>query len=445
MSKRSYTLSRSALLAMGLLAVTLPASAMPSFTTQTGQSCSACHVGSFGPHLTAYGRDFKLAGYVDSDGGKHLPPLSAMLSSSFTHTDKSQAEDAARGFGKNNNFALDQVSLFYAGAITSNAGAFIQTTYDGVGDVLTWDNADVRYARRGALAGSDFVYGVTANNNPTSQDLWNSTPAWGFPYSSSALAPTPANASLLDGGLAQQVFGAGLYGLWNNLVYAEFTAYGHLSRGMRKALGANPTTGTDSFDGVMPYWRLALQHDFNAHYVQVGVLGMDANRSPGGDTSSGVDHITDVGLDANYQWTGDPDNLVSAHAIFLDESQTDGASEIINGTNHTNRLSTFRADVSYSIDNTYTPSIQFFQTWGTKDAALWGTGTGRPDSQGITAEVAYVPFGKPDSPLPWLNGRVALQYTAYTKFDGTADHAADNNTLFLNVWLATDVFAGRSL
>ena len=50
-----------------LLALPSPAEAVPSFAAQTGQPCAACHVGSFGPQLTGFGRDFKLYGSVSSD------------------------------------------------------------------------------------------------------------------------------------------------------------------------------------------------------------------------------------------------------------------------------------------------------------------------------------------------------------------------------------------
>ena len=32
------------------------AQAIPSFAQQTGQPCTACHIGAFGPQLTAFGR-----------------------------------------------------------------------------------------------------------------------------------------------------------------------------------------------------------------------------------------------------------------------------------------------------------------------------------------------------------------------------------------------------
>lgn len=36
------------------------AGAVPDFAQQTGQACSTCHIGSFGPQLTPFGREFKL-------------------------------------------------------------------------------------------------------------------------------------------------------------------------------------------------------------------------------------------------------------------------------------------------------------------------------------------------------------------------------------------------
>ena len=55
------------------------------------------------------------------------------------------------------------------------------------------------------IGGTDLVYGVTLNNNPTVQDLWNTTPAWGYPYSSSPIAPEQIASPLLAGGMADRL------------------------------------------------------------------------------------------------------------------------------------------------------------------------------------------------------------------------------------------------
>ena len=53
-----------------------PAHAVPAFADQTGQNCKSCHVGGFGPQLTAFGREFKLRGYTLRAKGSI--PISAM-------------------------------------------------------------------------------------------------------------------------------------------------------------------------------------------------------------------------------------------------------------------------------------------------------------------------------------------------------------------------------
>ncbi|HET9085977.1 MAG TPA: hypothetical protein VFN53_00465, partial [Acidobacteriaceae bacterium] len=102
------------------------ARAVPSFARQTGLSCNACH--SNPPELTAFGRDFKLKGYVLTDlttrdkvgNSKDLLlskyiPLSAMIILSDT-------ADQARQPGTQNNSAgfPQQLSIFLAGAFASH-------------------------------------------------------------------------------------------------------------------------------------------------------------------------------------------------------------------------------------------------------------------------------------------------------------------------------------
>src|SRR3984957_11553432 len=129
------------------------ADALPSYARQTGQQCAACHNGF--PELTPYGRLFKLNGYTFTGGQSELPPLAVMVVSSFTHTQAGQPGGAAPGYGVNNNFSLDAVSLFYGGRIAPNIGAFAQTTYDGIGKRFSWDNTDIRYANTNHLKGGE--------------------------------------------------------------------------------------------------------------------------------------------------------------------------------------------------------------------------------------------------------------------------------------------------
>ena len=162
-----------------------PASAVPNFAAQTGQPCTACHVGGYGPQLTPLGRAFKIGGYTQS-GGEGWPayvPLSAMVLTSFNNTGARVPDDQiVHHYGANNNFALDQISVFLAGGIGDHFGGFVQTTYDGIGKAFTWDNTDLRAVTTVDIKGANVVLGASLNNNPTVQDAWNTLPAWGYPY-----------------------------------------------------------------------------------------------------------------------------------------------------------------------------------------------------------------------------------------------------------------------
>ena len=408
--------------------------AVPSFAEQTGLRCVACHVGAFGPQLTQIGRDFKLHAYTLSGGNSdEFPPLAAMAQTSFTHTSQGQAGGAAPGFGANDNLTLDQASLFIAGRIADPAGVFVQLTYDATGHAFTWDNLDIRYSDDGMLADEKLTWGVTLNNNPTIQDLWNTTPAWGFPFAASRLAPTPGAATLIDGGLAQTVVGLGLYAKWDDLLYVELDGYHSLDASVQKALGAAGSPPT-LMDGFFPYWRAALEQSWGPHHVELGTFGMAASPFPAGITGGTSDTVTDVAVDASWQFDPTPDINVSAYATWIDESQDLKASRVVAGTNPHDSLRTFRTNVSFTYQNSYTANAQWFDTVGSSDLAQFG---GSPNSAGWLTELDWTPGGKDGSFLPdWLNVKVSLQYVAYTKFNGTTQNASANDTFYGLIWWA---------
>lgn len=425
------------------------ASAVPSFTEQTGQPCAACHVGAFGPQLTQYGRDFKQFGYVANDNQPHpFPPIAIATTGSFTNTQSSISSPPPH-FGANDNFAPDATSIFYAGRIVPTLGAFVEIQYDGVGRDFFLGDMDIRRpGKTFDLFGQDLDWGLTLNDVPTESDIWNSTPIWGFPWVASRIAPTPSATALIDGPLAGEVIGLGAHGMWNDTVLLEFDLYRGLGRSELNAFGElaeNPNR--NSFPGVIPYWRTALQHEFEdgRHYVEVGAYGIVADSDPGEISTAGSDHVVDYAFDANYQFVANPKDVtsdhISAHATWIKEEDHLGASSVLNGTNLNDSLTTFRADVGYSIAATWTPTVQYFQKTGSTDAVFWGTPNGSPNSAGFITELIYVPWGKPDSPVNWINARVGLQYIAYTKFNGQTAHASDNNTLFLSLKFALAPFA----
>ncbi|TLZ36629.1 MAG: hypothetical protein E6K24_05850 [Gammaproteobacteria bacterium] len=246
--------------ALLLSVLTAPAAlAVPSFARQTGMACEACH--TVYPELTHFGRVFKANGYVlanlkqvrDVTAKKEqllelaqTPPLSIMVQASYSQlsTTLPDVSVTAPGVAQNGTAGFpQQLSLFYAGKIAPHFGAFAQLTYANDSGTISIDNTDLRFANMMILPSEQsLVYGVSLNNNPTVQDLWNSTPAFGFPYASSNAVVSPLAGTEIDGALAQDVAGLSGYLFWNESLYAEVGGYRSAKQGAANALTGGPWT-----------------------------------------------------------------------------------------------------------------------------------------------------------------------------------------------------------
>jgi hypothetical protein len=421
------------------------ARAIPSFARQTKLPCSACHT-QF-PELNDFGRAFKLNGYTlsaieqigqqDSAGHQELalnlmPIVSIMAQVSWTQTNRAQG-------GSPNGLVLlpDQLSVFLAGAISPKVGAFVQLTYDPQSGSMVLDNTSLRYSTGASLLSRPATVGLSVNNSPTVQDLWNSTPVWGFPYAASSVAPTPAAASLIDGTLGGEVAGLSGFAYLNNTLYAEAGAYRSSPLGTTQPFD-NGASGI--INGVAPYWRLAFTPAVGGSYLEVGTYGMSARRQPGNFVAGGpTDRFTDVAFDFEFQHAYGSNSL-TVTGTWIHESRNMGASVASGGASVVSqKLNTYRARATYHVGQRYGFSLAPFATSATSDGTLYAPGaitgsrTGGPNSAGAIAELDY---------MPWENTRLALQYTAYTKFngassdyDGSGRSASGNNTLYAVAWL----------
>ncbi len=422
------------------------ASAIPAFADQTGVQCNACHVGGFGPQLTPLGRQFKLEGYTMRAGDSFTVPFSAMAVVSYLRTNADQAAPPAPHYAVNDNATIDQISLFAAGGIGDHFGGFSQFTYDGVGRSAAWDNLDLRAVDHVTIGDSDVLIGASLNNAPGVQDIWNTVPAWGFPYTDSDLAPAPTAGTILSGALAQTTLGMSAYAWWNNSIYTEVGLYWTPTHGFLRAMGADPDDGAGRISGAAPYFRLAYQKDYGDENFQLGVFGLFPNLYPGGDRSTGMsDHYADMGFDGTYQFVGTGENIYEVQAVFTHEHQSLDASYALGLANAHNTLNDFRLDGSYYWHNEIGGSIQYFNTWGSADGLLYGdSATASPNSSGVLLQIDGTPFGNEPSSLgPRFNLRVGVQYRIYAKFDGgttnydgLGHNASDNNTLRIFAWLA---------
>ncbi len=469
-----------ALLALTTLILALlpmGAQAIPAFNRQTGQNCVACHAGGQFPELTPYGRLFKMTGYTI---GERALPISAMAVASLSKVaNTAKSDDPSGDFQKNNRAILATVSLLLGGKVTDNIGAFAQITYDPYATQdangnfhghSNADNIDIRYADRFISGKRDLIVGLSANNNPSVSDPWNTAAAW-MQY---VPVPSPTSSRFIDGNAPYPGFGSGgniagltAYAYWNQTLYVEFGGYG-TSRGLSSFMSAGlDDASTTKLRGINPYWRLAVNREWGPHSLMVGTSGMVARVYDDPlDTSdpASTHRFTDLAVDAQYQYLLDPHavtaqlvytrnhhrypaSLVDQPAAFFDAT---GAVTLANSnaadTNHV-----LRAKVSYVYQARYGGGVGFFNLTGTTNTAnqtagFDATGTlvktngaasnlsGNPATRGWTLEAFWMP-------IQYL--RVGAQYTAYSRFngastnyDGFGRNARDNNTLFLYTWLA---------
>ena len=234
-----------------------------------------------------------------------------MLEASFTST-KSPVPETQNG-----SVELPQdISLFLSGAWTTHVGSFVQVTYDTQDDHFSMDNTDIRYANTTKLGGKELVYGLNLNNNPTVEDLWNSTPAWGFPWVADDWAPTPTAAPIISS-LGQDVAGFGGYAMWNNHLYLDATLY------RSEHIGSpQPNPGTDfgfNIRGLAPYWRVAWQQLTGKTQYEFGTYGMHMRSSPGAITGL-EDDFTDWAVDTQIDRTLFRTDVLSFRGTYIREN-----------------------------------------------------------------------------------------------------------------------------
>ncbi len=433
------------------------ASAVPSYSRQTGFPCRSCHTTP--PELTPLGRQFKLNGYTitgmpvtkaektSREAGLTLLqtlPLSVFFETSYTQTNKVQPGT------QNSSFEFPQdVSLFVAGAWSAHVGSFVQFTYSTQDDHFTWDQTDIRYANTRKLLGKDLAYGLTMNNTPGVEDLWHTTPAWGYPFIADDQAPTPAASTIIDGTLAQDVAGVGAYGMWNDHLYIASTMYRSEHIG-----GPQPNPGAAQFNihGLAPYWRAAWQQTWSNNYLEVGTYGMHISSTPNNVVGpaaeiSGTlrDDYTDVAADFQYDRTlpAFHNDILSIRGIYIHEGSSLNASateELGLADRVDHHLNTVKANVEYHFGDRYTGAVGWFNTTGTRDTLLFaptddagGSANGSPSNSGYILNLSW---------WPTQNIDLAAQYTGYFKFNGgtnnyngstgsTIRNASDNNTLYI--------------
>ncbi|MCM8621969.1 MAG: cytochrome C [Candidatus Accumulibacter sp.] len=475
-------MGRLVIVSLALSLLSTMAHALPAFARQTGQNCVACHAGGQFPELTPYGRLFKMTGYTI--GERATIPLSVMAVGSYAKVrNTSKSDDPSVDFYKNGSAIVASGSLFLAGKVTDNIGVFIQATYDNYSQDAAGnyhghtqaDNMDLRYADRFISADHDLILGVSANNNPSVTDPWNTAPAW-MQYVPGA---SVTSHQFFDGpypayGAGTNLAGITAYAYWNKTIYAEFGLY----RSADNAFNFM-SAGTDKtqLNGTNPYWRLAYTHDWGANSLMLGTSGMVANVYDAGSNmadSNNLGRFRNIGFDGQYQYLLDP-HTVTVQVGYMRQKQEYSANTLaaaaspyfladgvtpVDAANPSDTTNALRAKLTYVYQAKYGGSLSYFNVTGTANTLNQTSGydstglisstdpnetgitstrvngnlSGNPATRGYTLEAFW-------TPLQYV--RIGAQYTGYNKFNGATNNydglgrdAKDNNTLRLYIWAA---------
>ena len=475
-----------ALAAVGGMALSSSAWALPSFARQTGWSCAACHTSY--PQLTPMGRMFKLLGFTTTNLQRQqklqakfgnsvgllisrVSQFSIFLQASATNVGGGQAVfgpgGSNAGASPNNNVQFpQQVSLFYAGEITPYIGSFLHLTYSGGGSNtgaggFSFDDSSIVWAHPWKLGTNNLlVTGVDVNNTPTAMDLWNTVPDWQAPffssdYSSWGHVPQPFIES--SAGAGYPLAGVGIYGAdifgpnRANWLYADADVYTN-----GQGIQTNPVGGFATFhggpngrlSGGAPYVRLAYQHDWGDWNWEVGAYGMwssvydDSVNNPEGtlsNVSNGpIDTFDDYDLDTQLQWLDTNDNNnVTIRAAWVNEQQQFGTGTV-SSTSPSGHLNFLNVNATYWYHDHYGIQGGYRNVWGSANPGLYGTtytNSGSPDTSNEWIEASY---------LPWWNTRFSLRYVVYNKFNGVGSASSNKlgygasayNTLELLAWIS---------
>lgn len=440
-----------------------PARAVPSFARQTGLACEACH--TIPPELTPFGRRFRLNAYTlttrpplvtDIDDHKRntvfltdLPGMSILLQATYDHWNRALPDSQVPGAkAQADDFQFpQQFSIMYAGAVSDHVGAWMQMTYlQNTGNIGV-DNNEVRYS--GHTADNEWLWGLTLNNNPSFQDVWNTGEAYGIPYfpvQSLYLATQPLGGASLRApiftlfpGLAA---GLGAYVWYKDSVYLELSEYHSAKSGsvIADEDSSNLNLGGGTIDNFAPYWRATYEKDWGYNSASIGTSGMYVKFVPkvyAGQTLSpgNVNRYLDISVDWQYQYNG-PHNIFTFLGHYTHENEENNAALVptyfSNPTDHLNQL---QMTGEYYHNRTFGGLISFVRTTGTTDVPFNG-GTGSPANQYEVYELDY---------LPWFNTKLLLQYDVYNVVNNNQNpfflagssnpKASDNNTWVVGLWM----------
>jgi hypothetical protein len=424
--------------------------ALPSFARQTGQSCAACHVNGQWPQLTPWGRFFKLSGYtagkqlIDKEGLNYMPAgvFGQVGATWATQPNNSLGQPVVTQNGLPEAYA-------FTGEIATKLTDYLGVFYEyQVGNQFPgWKGAsgpvDVRAVHFFHPGGNELLVGIDSNNNPTVQDVWNSTPSWGYPFYGSPQALSGPATPMISS-LGQQSGSVGVYALLNREWYVEVSMYRVATDFFRwmSAGTAFQAGGENYLSGYNPYWRAYWTKERGPHSLMVGTFGMQSSVYPNSAAPGGPANVfTDYGFDSQYQYLGETHKLTLRASYIYEDQRWNASFPLAASSTFTGNLKSLNLNGSYGYGDHWIFNAAYFSNNGANNAALYAVTaasgaqlTSSPNTSGYVLEADR---------LITQNLQATIQYKGFVKFsgltnniDGLGRNASANNTLWLTLFFA---------
>ncbi|MCL4558388.1 MAG: hypothetical protein M1491_07135 [Deltaproteobacteria bacterium] len=336
------------------------AQAIPSYARQTGFACDICH--TVYPHLTPFGREFKMHGYVmdtaecvEVKGStkmcgvdiNRIPMVSARIVSMWSNQAGGDngavprgVTTAGQGFmsfpsGYNDTETLNLIgdsSIYFGGKIAPYMGTFLEFTgINDEGGNLGLGAVDFAIAAPDTMVGGkSFIYGIRGVDDVFTGDPTNSLGMWGL---TSQLMGMSTHNTLYDPNRAM-VEGSEIYGMWGDFsdggIFGTVGLYhptGSQTAGsfVQAGIAGSGKLNTSKVDEAV---RLAYFFPkYGNLYAEIGASGYFGKEGMMAPTTSTIanpnytDNYYNVGIDLQVQYIGD-ENLAELFAIYQNQNDS---------------------------------------------------------------------------------------------------------------------------
>ena len=291
--------------------------------------------------------------------------------------------------------------------------------------------------------GSELLVGVDSNNNPSVQDVWNSTPSWAYPFYGSPQAPGTLAGPMIAS-LGEQSGSVGVYALLNRHWYAEVSVY-RVGRDFFRWMDpgtAFQAGGLNYLKGNNPYWRAYWTKDKGPQSLMIGTFGMQAKVFPDSTAPSGPsDVFTDYGFDSQYQYLGETNKLTLRGSYIYENQRWDASFPLGGSATFRGNLKALNLNGSYGYRDHWVFNAAYFLSNGNSNSALYAVSD--PSGNQLTASPKTSGYVLELDRLITQNLQATLQYKGFLTYNGLSSNIdglgrspSDNNTLWFTLFFA---------